>query len=111
VNDFARILVPLYQSIAQCMQVKVKLPVFHEDMSGGIARTYLTSAVDGGEWSASCPGCLDSNERAPGIGGLGSQMSGCCGLEKNALPLLEIELSHPPHSLSLYRLFYPAVLR
>jgi len=28
--------------------------------------TFLTSALDEGEWSASCPGCFTPRERAPG---------------------------------------------
>jgi hypothetical protein len=31
----------------------------------------LTSALDGGEWSASRPGRFTSRERAPGIHGIG----------------------------------------
>jgi hypothetical protein len=40
--------------------------------SGGIASLFLTSALDGGEWSASRPGRFNLGERAPGnhwIGG------------------------------------------
>jgi len=37
-------------------------------MSGGIApHTFLTSALDGGEWSASRPTCFTLGETAPGI--------------------------------------------
>jgi hypothetical protein len=32
---------------------------------GGIAPTFLTSALDGGEWSASCPSHFIPGERAP----------------------------------------------
>jgi hypothetical protein len=34
--------------------------------SGGIAPPFLTSAFDGDEWSASCPGHSMHGERAPG---------------------------------------------
>jgi hypothetical protein len=34
--------------------------------SGGIVPRFLTSAVDGGEWSASRPSCLIPRETAPG---------------------------------------------
>jgi hypothetical protein len=40
--------------------------------SGGTAPPFLTSTLDGGEWSASCPGCFTPGERSPGthfIGG------------------------------------------
>jgi len=32
---------------------------------------YLTSALDGGEWSASRPGCFTPRERAPGTPWIG----------------------------------------
>jgi hypothetical protein len=37
----------------------------HEDLcaSGGIAPSFLTSALDGDTWSASHPGCLTPGER------------------------------------------------
>jgi hypothetical protein len=44
--------------------------------SGGIAPQFLVSAVNGGEWSASHPGRLPPEERAPGAHWLG----GCVGL-------------------------------
>jgi hypothetical protein len=34
--------------------------------SGGIALSFLTSAADGGEWSASRPGRFNLWERSPG---------------------------------------------
>jgi hypothetical protein len=52
---------------------KVKLPVClikqtpsHEDVwdSSGIAALFLISALDGGEWSASCPCCFTPRVRA-----------------------------------------------
>jgi hypothetical protein len=40
--------------------------------SGGIAPIHsLTSALDGGEWSASCPGHFTPRETAPGIHWIG----------------------------------------
>jgi hypothetical protein len=47
---------------------KVKEDKFgHEDMwgSGGIAPPFLTSALDGGEWSASRPGTFTSEKGIP----------------------------------------------
>jgi len=32
---------------------------------------FLTSTLDGGEWPASCPGCLTPRERAPSIHWIG----------------------------------------
>jgi hypothetical protein len=57
----------------------------------------LTLALDGGEWSASCPSCFTPRERAPGIHCIGGWVcpravlvkSG--GEEKNSQPLLGIE--------------------
>jgi hypothetical protein len=73
---------------------------------GGIAPTFLTSALEGGEWSASRPGRFTPMERAPGThwigGGVGPQSrSGNGGEEKNSQPLLGLE---PPiiHSPALY---------
>jgi hypothetical protein len=39
--------------------------------SGGIALPFLTSALDGGEWSASRPGRFISGEIAPGTHWIG----------------------------------------
>jgi hypothetical protein len=70
------------------VSVKGKV-VCHEDIwgSGGIAPSFLSSTLDGGEWSASCPVCFTARERALGthwIGGLGGPQSrsGDCGEEK-----------------------------
>jgi hypothetical protein len=56
------------------MKVKVKVQLSlrfflnraprHEGVLGYSSTHSLTSAVDGGEWSASCPGCYTSRERA-----------------------------------------------
>jgi hypothetical protein len=73
--------------------------------SGGIAPPFLTSAVDGGEWSASRPGRFIARGRSPRypldrrLGGPQGQ-SGRCGEEKNlAVPGIE----PGPSSPSLYR--------
>jgi hypothetical protein len=53
-------------------------PVFnktsaHEDVwgSGGMALTFMTSALDGGEWSASRPGHFTRSRKSPGAHLLG----------------------------------------
>jgi len=43
--------------------------------SGGIAHTFLTLALDGGEWSAH-PSCFSTREGAPGIHWIGSRRLG-----------------------------------
>jgi hypothetical protein len=94
---------------------KVKLPLCltkHRSMktywgSGGIAPRNLTSALDGGEWSASRPGRFCTRERAPwyplvrGLGGPQSR-SERGGEEKNSELSPGIEL----RTQSLYRLSY-----
>jgi hypothetical protein len=61
--------------------------------SGGIAPTFLTSALDGGEWSASRP-CRFSSGKGPryqlerGLGGAQNR-SECCGEENLAVPGIE----------------------
>jgi hypothetical protein len=61
--------------------MKAKLLLFltvhhdHEDVleKWRYSSTHIfTSALDGGEWSASCPGCLNPRERAPGTHWIGS---------------------------------------
>jgi hypothetical protein len=57
---------------------------------------FLTSAVDGGEWSTSRPGRFSHRERVPAtlwIGGwVGPRAGlGCGGEEKNSQLLLELE--------------------
>jgi hypothetical protein len=69
--------------------------------------TFLTSALDGEEWSASRPGCFTPEEKVPSIHWMGTGMGGTpeMGLnavEKNLLPLLGIELrflGRPPRRL------------
>jgi hypothetical protein len=68
--------------------------------SGGIASTFLTSALDEGEWSASRPVRFTPGERAPGthwfrsLGGPRASLDAVGG-EKNVLPLLGLEPGRP----------------
>jgi hypothetical protein len=73
----------------------------------------LTSALAGGEWSASCPCRFTPGERAPGahwIGGWVDHRAGMDDMEKRkflTLSGLELRpLSRPARSQSLYRLSY-----
>jgi hypothetical protein len=77
---------------------------------------FLTSALDGGEWSASRPGHFTFGERASGthwIGGSVDPRADLDNLEKRKflnLPGLELRpLSLPPRKQSLYRLLYAPV--
>jgi hypothetical protein len=72
---------------------------------------FLTSALAGGEWSASRPGRFTPGERAPGahlIGGWMNPRAGLEDLERKkffTLPGLELRsLGRPASSQSLYRL-------
>jgi hypothetical protein len=74
---------------------------------------FLTSALVGGEWSASRPGRFTPGERAPGthwIGGWVGPRAGLDDVEKRkflTLPGLELRpLGRPARSQSLYRLRY-----
>jgi hypothetical protein len=54
---------------------------------GGIDPPFLTSTLDGGEWSNSRPGRFTPGERAPGFSlnrrlGVPQSLSGRCGKEK-----------------------------
>jgi hypothetical protein len=76
--------------------------------------TFLTSALDGGEWSASRPCRFTPGERAPGthwIGGWVGSRAGLNDVEGRKfliLPGLERRpLGRPASSQSLYRLRYP----
>jgi hypothetical protein len=66
--------------------------LFHDDIwrSGVIAPPFLTSALDGDEWSNSCPGRFTRRGKIPGthwIGGWkGHSRSAVCGEEKNFDP-------------------------
>jgi hypothetical protein len=70
--------------------------------SGVIAPSFFTSALDGGEWSASRPGHFTTGEIAPGIHLKGGWV---CRREKS-LPCRESNPGRPGHSPSLYRLSY-----
>jgi hypothetical protein len=76
---------------------------------------FLTSALVGGEWSASPLGRFTTGEKAPGTnwrGGWVSPRDGLDYMEKwkfLTTPGLELRpLGRPPHSQSLYRLSCPA---
>jgi hypothetical protein len=60
-------------SILTILMVKVKLSLCDSTKtywgSGDSSTHSLTSALDGGEWSASRPGRFTPRERAPGLGG------------------------------------------
>jgi hypothetical protein len=70
-------------TLALCL---INYALFHDDLwgSGGIAPSFLTSALDGGEWSLSRPGRFtpDQDRR---LGGPQSR-SGSCGEEPVAIP-------------------------
>jgi hypothetical protein len=78
---------------------------------------FLTSALVGGEWSASRPGPFTTGEKAPGthwIGGWVDPRAGLDTVDKRkllTLPGLELRpLSRPASSQSLYRLRHPGSL-
>jgi hypothetical protein len=86
----------------------------HEDawVSGDIAPSFLTSALDGGEWSASRPCRFTSNERAPGnywIWGWVGPRVGLDAVEKRKIsfPCQKATPGCQARSPSLYRLGYP----
>jgi hypothetical protein len=74
---------------------------------------FLTSALAGGEWSASRPCRFTPEERVPGTHWIGSWVdrTGLDDVEKIkflTLPGLELRpRGHPARSHSLYRLRYP----
>jgi hypothetical protein len=85
-----------------CLRVAVQIHLF------------LTSALAGGEWSASRPCRFTPGERASGthcIGGWVRPRAGVDDIEKSTfltLPGLEVQpLGRPGRSQSLYRLRYP----
>jgi hypothetical protein len=76
--------------------------------------TFLTSAVAGGEWTASRTGRFTTRERAPGTHCIGAWVDPRSGLEDVkkrkflSLPGLELRpLGRPACSQSLHRLRYP----
>jgi hypothetical protein len=79
---------------------------------------FFTSALDGGEWSASRPGRFTPGERTPGthwIGGWVDPRAGLDDMEKRkflTLPGLELlPLGRPSRSQLLYRLRYPGSIK
>jgi hypothetical protein len=79
-------------------------------------KLFLTSALVGGEWSASCPGRFTPGERAPRTHSKGGCVGPRAGLDdvekRNILPLPDSNSdpsARPARSQSLYRLRYPAV--
>jgi hypothetical protein len=79
------------------------------DRSGDIAPLFLTSALDGGEWSASRPCRFIPRGKSPRypldrrLGGPQGRSRRCGEIIQLALPGIEPEPSSP----SLYRLSYP----
>jgi hypothetical protein len=76
---------------------------------------FLTSALVGGEWSASRPGRYNPGKRAPGthwIGGWVEPKAGLNNVNRKFLILSGLDLrpfGRPARSQSLYRLHYPGV--
>jgi hypothetical protein len=71
--------------------------------SGGITPPFLTSALDGGEWSLSCPCLFTPGERASGthrIGGWVGPRAGIAAMEwiKISYPCRESNLVRPARS-------------
>jgi hypothetical protein len=82
----------------------------HEDVwgTGGIAPSFLTSALDGGEWSASNPGRFTPGERAPGTYCIEGWVGSGAGLDivkkrKIFCPAGNLSPGRPARSPSLYR--------
>jgi hypothetical protein len=83
----------------------------HEDIwgSGGTAPPFLTSALDGGEWSASRPGRLTPEERTPSThstGGWVGPRTGLDAVKRKIMTLPESNPGRPARRPSLYRLSY-----
>jgi hypothetical protein len=67
----------------------------------------LTLALDGGEWSALCPGCFTPRERAPGTHWIGGWVGPRAVMDavvkrKISNPSWESNPDHPAHSPALY---------
>jgi hypothetical protein len=79
--------------------------------SGGIAPPFLTSALDGWEWSASRTGRFTPGETASGTHWIESWVDPRAGLDavekRIILPYQESISGFPAGNLSLYRLSYP----
>jgi hypothetical protein len=80
-------------------------------MSGGIAPSFLTSAADGGEWSASRLCRFTPGEKVPVFQWIGRWAGLRFGLHavenREILPCRESNPYLPTRSPSLYRLLYP----
>jgi len=75
---------------------------------GGVLHTFLSLALDRGEWSASRPGSFNPRERAPGTHWIGGWVGPRAGLNavvkwKISSPAEAQTLDHPAHSTALYR--------
>jgi hypothetical protein len=75
--------------------------------SGGIASPFLTSALDGGEWSASRPGRFAQGERAPDSNWIGGWMGPRAGLNAVEKRKSSAPQGIKPRPSSLYQLSYP----
>jgi hypothetical protein len=68
---------------------------------------FLTSALDGGQWSASCPGLITRRQIGPGTHRKGDWAGPRTGLDvvekRKILSCLELNQGRPARSLSLYR--------
>jgi hypothetical protein len=78
--------------------------------NGGIAPLFFTSALDGGEWSASRPGRFTPGEIGPGNDGIGVWVGPRAGLDavedNKSHPCQESNTDRPASSPSLYWLNY-----
>jgi hypothetical protein len=95
-------------------KVKVNLPLCLTEYHAMKVHS-LTSALDGGEWSASRPGRFIPRERAPGIYWIGGWMGPRAGLDavvrrKIPNPRREPNSNSRARSQSLYRLSYHGYL-
>lgn len=80
--------------------------------SGGITPSFFTLALDGGEWSTSCPGCFTAKERAPGVQWTVGWVEPTASLDNVeyrtiSCPCQELKPSHPVHHYTeLYAIIY-----
>jgi hypothetical protein len=83
--DYSKKLGVKYCKVKVNMKLSLRFnwALHHEGVLGGVElylHAFLTSALDGGEWSASRPHCFTPRERAPGP----QSRSGRCGGEKKS---------------------------
>jgi hypothetical protein len=95
-----------------CYLIKHHAMKTYEGMAAYIAVPFLTSAVYGGERSASCSGHFTPREIAPHAHSIGGWVVPKVGLEavekrKISFPCWESNPSHSAHSLSLYWMSCP----